>query len=130
MISADLSHIYALDGQQREDAIELWGLIGASSVRILVDKGSSHNFLHPKVAENLALPLSQIHPFRVYLGNSESLLCSHASIKIRLVIQKHVFLIDLHILPVHGPDVILIGESLAQANAEGGVFQKWETCLP
>ncbi|XP_047965215.1 uncharacterized protein LOC125209670 [Salvia hispanica] len=107
VISADLSHIYALDGRKREDAIELRGLIGASAVRILVDTGSSHNFLHPAVAEKLALPLRQIRPFRVYVGNGESLLCSHASIQTRLVIQKHVFLIDLHILPVHGPEVIL-----------------------
>lgn len=82
-------------------------LIGASIVRILVDTGSSHNFLHPKAAEKLALPLRQIRPFWVYVGNGESLLCSHASIQTRLVIQKHVFLINLHILTVHGPEVIL-----------------------
>ncbi|XP_042012417.1 uncharacterized protein LOC121760890 [Salvia splendens] len=107
VISADLSHIYALDGRQREDDIELRGVIGDIPVRVLVDTGSSHNFLHPDVAEKLALPLQQIRPFRVYVGNGESLLCSFASIQTRLVIQKHVFLVDLHILPVHGPDVIL-----------------------
>lgn len=107
VFSADLSHIYALDGRQREDAIELRGIVGTSAVKILVDTGSSHNFLHPSVAKRLALPLRQIRPFRVYVGNSESLLCSYANIQTRLVIQKHVFLVDLHILPVHGPEVIL-----------------------
>ncbi|XP_042031379.1 uncharacterized protein LOC121778137 [Salvia splendens] len=107
VISADLSHIYTLDGRQREDDIELRGLIGDLSVRILVDTGSSHNFLHPDIAERLDMPLKRIRPFRVYVGNEESLLCTYASIQTRVVIQKHVFLVDLHILPIHGPEVIL-----------------------
>ncbi|XP_042032261.1 uncharacterized protein LOC121778950 [Salvia splendens] len=107
VISADLSHIYTLDGRQWEEDIELRGVIGDLHVRILVDTGSSHNFLHPKVAEKLALPLQQIRPFRIYVGNGASLLCTHASIQTRVVIQKHIFLVDLHILLVHGPEVIL-----------------------
>lgn len=83
------------------------GTIGAAEVRILVDTGSSHDFLHPRIAERLALPLQKIRPFRVYVGNGQSLLCSWASKQTRIVVQNHVFLVDLHILPVHGPDVIL-----------------------
>ncbi|XP_042067396.1 uncharacterized protein LOC121810711 [Salvia splendens] len=74
VITADLSHIYALDG---------------------------------RVAQRLALPLTAVKPFRVYVGNGASLVCTHASLQTRVVIQSHVFLIDLHILPIHGPDVIL-----------------------
>lgn len=53
------------------------------------------------------MPLHRIRPFRVYVGNGESLLCSWASSQTRIVVQNHVFLVDLHILPIHGPDVIL-----------------------
>ena len=82
-------------------------MIGTAEVRILVDTGSSHDFLHPRVAERLALPLQKVRPFRVYVGNGEFLLCSWASRQTRIVVQNHVFLVDLHILPVHGPEVIL-----------------------
>ncbi|XP_042008969.1 uncharacterized protein LOC121757502 [Salvia splendens] len=107
VITTDLSHIYALEGKQIPAAIELNGFIDTSSVRILVDTGSSHYFLHPKVAERLSLPLKSIRPFRVYVGNGESLLCSHTSVQTRLVVQNQVFLLDLHILPILGPEVIL-----------------------
>ncbi|XP_042051252.1 uncharacterized protein LOC121796474 [Salvia splendens] len=107
IITADISHIYALDGKYRAESIELQGSIGASPVLVLVDTGSTHDFLHPRIAEKLALPLQQIRPFRVYVGSGQSIICSHASISTRLVIQNQVFLVDLHILPVHGPDVIL-----------------------
>ena len=92
IVTADISHIYAMEGRQKEDAIELIGSVGAEEVRILVDTGSSHDFLHPRVAERLALPLQKIRPFRVYVGNGESLLCSWTSPQTRIVIQKHVFL--------------------------------------
>lgn len=107
IVTTDISHIYALEGRQKEDAIELIGEIGATEVRILVDTGSSHDFLHPRVAERLALPLQPVRPFRVYVGNGEFLLCSWASRQTRIVVQNHVFIVDLHILPIHGPDVIL-----------------------
>ena len=107
LITADLSHIYALEGKQHPEAVELRGTIEADPVVILVDTGSSHDFLHPRVAQKLSLPLTAIKPFRVYVGNGASLVCSHASLQTRLVIQSNVFLVDLHILPVHGPDVIL-----------------------
>lgn len=74
---------------------------------ILVDTGSTHNFVHPSVAEKIQLPLMAIRPFRVYVGNGQSLLCSNMSAKTDLSIQGHSFLLDLYILPVHGPDVIL-----------------------
>ncbi|XP_042032481.1 uncharacterized protein LOC121779227 [Salvia splendens] len=107
IIAADISHIYALEGRQKADAIDVIGSVGSMEVRILVNTCSSHDFLHPRVAEHLALPLHKVRPFRVYVGNGESLLCSWVSKQTRIVIQKHVFLVDLHILPVHGPDIIL-----------------------
>ncbi|XP_047946872.1 uncharacterized protein LOC125193165 [Salvia hispanica] len=107
VITTDLSHIYAMEGRQRPEAMEFKGTIGANQVVILVDTGSSHDFLHPRVAQKLSLPLTAIKPFRVYVGNGESLVCSHASLQTRVVIQSQIFLIDLHILPVHGLDVIL-----------------------
>lgn len=107
VITADLSHIYALEGRQKPEAMELRGTTGADPVVILVDTGSSHDFLHPRVAHKQSLPLTAVKPFCVYVGNGASLVCSHASLQTRVVIQSQVFLIDLHVLPVHGPDVIL-----------------------
>lgn len=88
-----------MEGRQKEDDIELVGMIGTTEVRILVDTGSSHDFLRPRIAEQMALPLQQVRPFRVYVGNGESLLCSWQTKQTRIVVQNHVFMVDLHILP-------------------------------
>ncbi|KAL1564357.1 hypothetical protein AAHA92_06709 [Salvia divinorum] len=107
IITVDLSHIYALEGQPRSDSLKLVGKIGMEEVLILVDTESSHDFLHPRIAEKLKLPLTAVRPFQVYVGNGESLLCSYASIATQLQIQDEVFTVTLHILPIHGSDVIL-----------------------
>lgn len=107
VITADLSHMYAMDGKPRTASLELQGFLGKSEVLILVDTGNSHNFLHPKIAEKINLSLRAIRPFRVYVGNGESLLCENMSQQVELRIQGHSFSLDLHILSIHGPDVIL-----------------------
>lgn len=107
VITTYLSHMYTMDGKPRAASLELQGFLGKSEVLILVDTGSTHNFLHPRVAEKIQLPLHAIQPFRVYVGNGQSLLCANMSPRVELRIQGHSFTLDLYILPVHGPDVIL-----------------------
>lgn len=43
----------------------------------------------------------------MYVGNGASLLCSLVARSTKLFVQECKFLIDLHILDIHGPDVIL-----------------------
>ena len=47
VITSDLSYMHTIDGRRRSKSIILVGTIGAESVQILVDTGSSHDFLHP-----------------------------------------------------------------------------------
>ncbi|XP_047979109.1 uncharacterized protein LOC125221028 [Salvia hispanica] len=107
VIQADLSHLLAIEGGRQSKSLTLAGKIDSATVEVLIDTGSSHDFLHPKIAEKLHLPLTEIRPFRVYVGNGASLLCSHLCKATRLSLQGIPFSIDLHILPIHGPDVIL-----------------------
>lgn len=107
VISADLSHIYSMDGRPRTTALAFQGFLSTAEVFILVDTGSTYNFVHPRIAERINLRLTAIRPFRVYVGNGELLLCSNLASKAELRIQGHSLTLDLHILPIHGPDVIL-----------------------
>ncbi|KAG6402647.1 hypothetical protein SASPL_134849 [Salvia splendens] len=107
LITDDISHVHSIDGLVRSKSISLIGDIRSTTVRVLVDTGSSHDFIHPRIAEQLSLPLTSISPFRVYVGNGASLLCSHVTRVTELKIQDVLFLVDLYILPIHGPDIIL-----------------------
>ena len=104
---ADVSHIHRMDGGRRSRPLKVVGVIQNHEVCILIDTGSDQDFMHPNIAEKLHLPLSEIQPFRVYVGNGEALLCTHVSKQTKIEVQGSIFMVDLHILPVHSPDVIL-----------------------
>lgn len=107
VITRDISHLHSMSGNSRSRPFQVVGEIGSTEVTVLIDTGSTHDFLHPCIAERLKLSLTPIRPFRIYVGNGASLTCSHVSSRTKLSMQGSQFVIDLHILDIHGPDVIL-----------------------
>lgn len=107
VVTADLSHLHAMDGKRTWKSLMLSRSMESTAVTVLVDTDSSHDFLHPRVAERLHLPITAIKPFRVYVGNGASIVCSYMCKRTKLVVQGTSFIIDLHVLPIHGLDVVL-----------------------
>ncbi|XP_042032317.1 uncharacterized protein LOC121779031 [Salvia splendens] len=107
IITVDLSHLHALSGSSDSRPFNIIGAIGATNESILIDTGSTHDFLHPRIAEQLQLALTPIRPFCVYVGNGASLICSHVAWRMKLSVQGIDFLLDLHIMEIHGPDIVL-----------------------
>ncbi|VFQ78707.1 unnamed protein product [Cuscuta campestris] len=107
VITGDISSLHSLAGSPSPCSLRLTGNINNSPVHVLLDGGSTHNFIHPAVAEKLALVLYPVTPFRVYVGNGESLRCSYFCPQTAVTLQGHVFAIDLYLLEIHGPEVVL-----------------------
>ncbi|XP_042029888.1 uncharacterized protein LOC121776789 [Salvia splendens] len=107
IIAADLSHLHALAGGTKARPFNVVGTIGKTTMGILIDTGSTHNFLHPRVAKELQLALTPIRPFPVYVDNGASLICSHIARRTKLFVHGVDFLIDLHIMEIHSPDIVL-----------------------
>lgn len=106
-VLGEVTHVHALKGGQRSRPLKVTGAIQDKEICVLIDTGSDRDFLHPHVAETLHLSLTPIRPFRVVVGNGATLLCTHMARQTKLEIQGTVLSVDLHILPIHGPDVIL-----------------------
>lgn len=62
---------------------------------ILVDGGSTHNFIQTRVAKFLALPSSLTATLRVMVGNGHTLDYDTLSSQVPLSIQGHDFRLDL-----------------------------------
>lgn len=60
VITADLSHFLAMEGRQQSKSLTFSGVIWSEPVSVLVDTESSHDFLHPRIAERLHLPLTTV----------------------------------------------------------------------
>ncbi|GJW86964.1 ty3-gypsy retrotransposon protein [Tanacetum coccineum] len=76
--SGDMSILNSLVGHGNPRSLQLWGAIGTSKVHILIDNGSTHNFVQPGVVERMQLPITGLR-----------------------------MEVDLYVLPVKGPDIVL-----------------------
>ena len=83
------------------------GLIGNHRVQILIDGGSTHNFLQQELVTTLSLQPQTTSTLRVTVGNGEELQCNQVCPEVAVHIQAHTFLVDFHILPICGADVVL-----------------------
>lgn len=66
-------NLHALAGVPASDTFRLYGLINSARVTILVDSGSTHNFVQPRVAKFLSLPMEDTKTLRVMVGNGSVL---------------------------------------------------------
>ncbi|XP_077215503.1 uncharacterized protein LOC143850075 [Tasmannia lanceolata] len=96
-----------LVGQQNPSTIHLTRVSPNHSLHVLIDDGSTHNFVKDQVAKIIKWPIVPPTPFRVLIGNGESLLCPKKCLDVKLNLQTPEFQFDLVLLPSKGAAVIL-----------------------
>lgn len=97
----------ALSGTSTTEAFRLFGFIHHFQVTVLIDGGSTHNFIQSWVAKYLQLPATQTTPLQVTVGNGTMLPCEQVCSQTPLSLQGHVFMVDLHVLPISRADIVL-----------------------
>ncbi|KAH6784215.1 hypothetical protein C2S52_009174 [Perilla frutescens var. hirtella] len=106
VILGDISSLNSLSGVENPRSLRMWRKMGNSSVYVLIDSGSTHNFIQPEVAAKLRTKVETVSPFRVYIGNGDSMPCQSYCPQVTLGLQGTDFNMDLFILPIQGPDII------------------------
>lgn len=85
--------------------VESW--IKGKRVMVLIDNGSSHNFLNQEVAKKLNLKAERVQPFYVKVANGEKLGCTTIYNQVSIRMQGVTIITDLFALPLGGLDVVL-----------------------
>nr|KYP38538.1 Retrovirus-related Pol polyprotein from transposon 297 family [Cajanus cajan] len=96
----------ALSGEYHPSTLRLKGFYQGQSVNVLVDSGSTFNFIKPSVAQHLRLPSSILTPFKVFVGNGDFIWCNTKSSAISLSVQGVSFTVDLFHLNIASADVV------------------------
>ncbi|XP_061375386.1 uncharacterized protein LOC133317533 [Gastrolobium bilobum] len=99
--------LHALSGVMIPQTLRFTSYIGKFEMSLLVDGGSTHNFLQPKVVAALNLPMSSDQQFDVMVGNGQILKCEGFCQAVPVQIQQHIFLVDFYVLPIQGADMVL-----------------------
>ncbi|KAI3756929.1 hypothetical protein L6452_04461 [Arctium lappa] len=105
--TGDVSCLYSLVGHGSPHSLQLWGTISSTEVHVLIDNGSTHNFVQPSLIEQLKLPITPTKPFQVSIGSGATLLCDHVCAQVNLTLQGLTINVDLFVLPMQGAEVVL-----------------------
>lgn len=85
----------------------LVGSLGPCCFTMLIDTGSSHNYLQPRVANYFHLPVDRATHFTVAVGNGEKIQSEGTCRNISFDMQGTNFEADFHILESSDADTVL-----------------------
>ena len=103
---AELS-LHAMSGAKAPSTMRLMAWIGRHKVTLLVDSGSSHNFVNANIIKKIELRGVAVEPFEVKVANGEKLKCDEVVRDVKLNVQGVMIVMDLHVLTIVGLDVVL-----------------------
>lgn len=88
------------------------GLSGCKA-SILIDSGSTHNFMQDSVAYRLGFELQTLPEFKVFMGSKEYLVCKKVCRGVPLKIQEVTLNEDLYVLSMKAANIVLVIQQLA-----------------
>ncbi|GKD49207.1 ty3-gypsy retrotransposon protein [Tanacetum coccineum] len=103
----------AYHGSPGVATIRFSGTINGTTVQVLLDGGSSDNYITPRVAMHARLPVEPAANLKVLIGNGMFLKAEGFINSTPLYIQGHLVQFPAYVLPVWGADIILGASWLA-----------------
>lgn len=82
------------------------GSIKGHEVVILVDGGSTHNFVHDRLAYFLYLATQLIPRLAILVGNDTEIACDKVCHDVAVLIKGHNFNLDLYVMALGGTDLV------------------------
>nr|GEW16251.1 putative mitochondrial protein [Tanacetum cinerariifolium] len=97
----------ALFGLNSYQPIRVRGRVGKQVVHILIDYGSTHNFLDIHSAKKLGCRLAKTTPMQVSVANGQRMMSTSVCHDFKWSLQNEVFTSDVMLLPLGGCEMVL-----------------------
>ncbi|XP_019191750.1 PREDICTED: uncharacterized protein LOC109186281 [Ipomoea nil] len=97
----------AVIGGEGFNTIKLMGSIGKQAITILVDSGSTHSFLDPRVLNQMKIIPEKSSPLMVTVANWNTMVCDLKCDGLKWQVQNVVFERDFRVLKLGGCDMVL-----------------------
>lgn len=98
--------LHAIVGANSPQTMRVRGKVNHQSLCILIDTGSTHNFVDPHIAQKCKLEVEK-NQLTVRVANGHKLLCQGQSRGVHLQIGNFLTQANLYLLPLGGCDMIL-----------------------
>jgi len=98
---------HAITGAEHPQTIRVLGKLQNKSLIVLIDGGSTHNFIDQAIATRFGLPIVKDRKLQVVVANRERVECAGHCQGIMLSIQGITITTDYYVLPVAACQVVL-----------------------
>ncbi|XP_042065679.1 uncharacterized protein LOC121809207 [Salvia splendens] len=105
--------LHAVWGKDGPQIMRIRGKCQKRILRILIDTGSTHNFLSAKVAKRISCKLLPVNSKAVEVANGQILQCTQKCSKLEWEMQGSRFHAEVYLIPLETYDLILGGEWLS-----------------
>ncbi|KAL4582748.1 hypothetical protein LXL04_007307 [Taraxacum kok-saghyz] len=97
----------AIRGEKTDKTFQVRAVIGSGMAWVLLDSGSTHNFIAKRAAEQLQIPVQYQPGLRVALPDGGKLASSGISRNLQMAVQGYEFSADFFAIPLEGFDIVL-----------------------
>lgn len=97
----------AVSGHFSPKTLKFKGILDGLYAIVLIDTGSTHNILQPRIEHHLKILTKPIPNFSVMVGNGSQLNCSGLCPHVPITLQNHLFYIPFYLLPIEGENVVI-----------------------
>ena len=97
----------ALIGRQSCSTIRITGQIRGQQVLILINSGSTHNFLSMKVVKRVGISIDRLEPFDVQIGSGKIVSCNGIYRQVSITLKNLVIKEDFYPFGLGNVDVVL-----------------------
>lgn len=108
--------LHAIFGKSQASTMKLHGKLKDKSIVILIDSGSTHNFIAESLVAELELPFAEIPTFGVQIGNGEIVKCHQLCKDLKLQLPGLNIVDEFYPFSLKGADVVLGIKWLASLN--------------
>lgn len=99
--------LHALEGSIGARTMRTTAQIKHTPISVLVDSGSTHNFIHPTVARSCGLPTTSYAPLQVMIADGGYLPSKGVCLCVTVQVQGFSFTTDFTVLAIKGCDIVL-----------------------
>jgi hypothetical protein len=98
---------HAIAGTAHPQTLRVMGRLRSKEVMVLIDSGSTHNFIDQSIVHKYELPVVPNKKFQVIVANGEKIDCTGLCPSLTIMIQGQIVIADYFILPVAACPVVL-----------------------
>ncbi|KAD1274138.1 hypothetical protein E3N88_43077 [Mikania micrantha] len=103
--------LHAITGIPSYSTMKIVGAIGTKPLQILIDSGSTHNFLNDTLAEKLKCSLQNVKNMPVTIAYGNKLPCMKLCKDFQRIMQGNWFKADMLVIPLSTYDIVLAAQN-------------------